>query len=361
VCTSEFGSRELGLTFTAWFRFPTHKDPASPALVQLFTSRLYFLTLFQFKNQSIHCHGEALFFVSDRPNDTLSLQYSSSVSILYLKQFTLLISPEKITIVVQAAAISSLSKPLDRLINGDMREAQENCARMQDLKPEDFERICEFAYRGDYTTPTPIDINASESDGESLSSSIVTSRPIELALSHLSRGKTQTIGRCGDRSPGHDQEGTTGYQRLRSHFNSKSYLNLSLPGIHHDPTSNTSASQDFTSVSLAHVRIYAFAQQYMIAPLKALTLSKLHRTLKSFTLYISCHAAVMELVPFAYDNDYISDRAVSGKVDELREMVVEYTAMHTQNFRHCADHKRFLNEEGEHVGDLMEVFQEWRL
>jgi hypothetical protein len=36
--------------------------------------------------------------------------------------------------------------------------------------------------------------------------------------------KTQTLGRRGDGSPGQEKEGTTGYQRLKTHFNSKSYL-----------------------------------------------------------------------------------------------------------------------------------------
>jgi hypothetical protein len=35
----------------------------------------------------------------------------------------------------------------------------------------------------------------------------------------------------------------------------------------------------------------------------------------------------MKLVRFAYDNDYIPDRGMSGRIDALRKLVVEYMVM----------------------------------
>ena len=36
------------------------------------------------------------------------------------------------------------------LINGDMVEATEKCAVLEDVDEDVFVRFCEFAYRGDY-------------------------------------------------------------------------------------------------------------------------------------------------------------------------------------------------------------------
>lgn len=54
---------------------------------------------------------------------------------------------------VHAAAIAATSQQLDALINGGMEESKTRCARMEDVKVDDFIRFCEYAYRGDYTVP----------------------------------------------------------------------------------------------------------------------------------------------------------------------------------------------------------------
>lgn len=50
-------------------------------------------------------------------------------------------------------AVSRLSNPLNSLINGDMTEAREGIVVWDDMEPDTFVRVLEFAYRGDYTTP----------------------------------------------------------------------------------------------------------------------------------------------------------------------------------------------------------------
>jgi hypothetical protein len=75
------------------------------------------------------------------------------VSILHSKQFTFFIGPNEEPIPLHAGAIGVLSSPLERLVNGPMKEAQDNIACFPTLKVSDFDRICEFAYRGNYTDP----------------------------------------------------------------------------------------------------------------------------------------------------------------------------------------------------------------
>jgi hypothetical protein len=56
--------------------------------------------------------------------------------------------------VVHAAAIAATSQQLDALIDGGMQESATRCAKVEDIKVDDFIRFCEYAYRGDYTTPS---------------------------------------------------------------------------------------------------------------------------------------------------------------------------------------------------------------
>ncbi|KAF2802379.1 uncharacterized protein BDZ99DRAFT_202149 [Mytilinidion resinicola] len=68
-------------------------------------------------------------------------------------QFTFFVGQEGKSIVVHAAAIAATSQQLDALINGGMGESETRCARIEDVKVDDFIRFCEYAYRGDYTVP----------------------------------------------------------------------------------------------------------------------------------------------------------------------------------------------------------------
>lgn len=59
-------------------------------------------------------------------------------------------------IVVHAAALAATSTQMDRLINGQMKEANDKRAEIPDISVEDFTRFCEYAYRGDYAAPSYI-------------------------------------------------------------------------------------------------------------------------------------------------------------------------------------------------------------
>lgn len=87
------------------------------------------------------------------------------------------------------------------------------------------------------------------------------------------------------------------------------------------PKANTSADQNFTPVLLAHARLYCFAHLRLIAPLKALTLDKLHTTLMEFKLFTIRIGDIIELARFAYSNPDLPDRKDDGTIDELRNVV----------------------------------------
>jgi hypothetical protein len=74
-------------------------------------------------------------------------------SLIQSKLFTFHVGEEEKPVVVHAAVIAATGQYFDALINGGMKESDEESARLVDVQFDDFLRFCEFAYRGDYTAP----------------------------------------------------------------------------------------------------------------------------------------------------------------------------------------------------------------
>lgn len=81
---------------------------------------------------------------------------------------------EKKPIVVHSATIAAQSSVLNTLINGNMREAQSRSAEIEGAEADNFVRLCEFAYRGDYSTPI---YEISEKDSDYSQSAIGSRNP----------------------------------------------------------------------------------------------------------------------------------------------------------------------------------------
>lgn len=285
---------------------------------------------------------------------------------------------------VHAAAIAAASPQLDALINGGMEESETRCARLEDVQVDDFIRFCEYAYRGDYTVPPWEEVppdpscmsdtnqrNRDEDDsiiwgaipkkkkgkkGKIATSiwdgveSVTVSDPIlesEVVAEVDEVPEIQLETRILSRTP------------LRTQFNSRNYLQdggtKALILQHFEPKPNSNASQNFTPVLLAHARLYCFATLRLIAPLKALTLDKLHKTLMGFKLYTQRVGDIMELARYAYSNQDLPDRNDDGTVDDLRKLVVEYIVCEIDTIGKCAEFVGYMEDGGEFVGDF------WRL
>lgn len=76
-------------------------------------------------------------------------------SIIGSDVFTFVIGPNGKEYNVHGTAISRLSKPLDVLINGDMREAKEKCVKWPDVEEKTFVRFTQWAYTKTYVTEEP--------------------------------------------------------------------------------------------------------------------------------------------------------------------------------------------------------------
>jgi hypothetical protein len=272
--------------------------------------------------------------------------------LLHSKMFTFLIGEQETPVVVHSGAISSLSRPLNCLINGSMKEAQNNVAKFESLEVEDFDHICEFGYRGDYTAPKPVVVNLPQNEHSSNHRSVTHwVDMLQIQTHELDYGKT--------RAP------PIGREALIQNFLSRNYMGASVPAEnirdYFDPLGNTSTAAEFGPVLLAYARLYVLGEHWEIGELKEVTLRKLHYTLSKFTVSLSSRGAVIKLARFVYNNLAVPDRRVTGRIDKLRDLVIEFIAMRLEIFRLSQEHRELLDEGSEYAGDLMDAVQKWRL
>jgi hypothetical protein len=269
---------------------------------------------------------------------------------LHSRQFSFLIGPNEEAIVVHAGAIAALSPPLERLVNGPMKEAQEGVARFPKLELCDFERVCEFAYRGNYTNPDPTMFDEAnvyiKTDFYILSESIAD----RLSDKHLEYPMSLLFAKsCEEQYC----ESTYIWQR----FGNASRNQDSSPwSPEEDGIASSKRScwkQNVAPVLLGHARLYTFAQQYMIDELKDIALSKLRDYLFQLRVYSLTRGPIIGFLRYAYDNDNIMDREDDLCIDPLREIALYFIYIHDEAFKSFPGHQEAVRMEGEYAVDLM--------
>jgi hypothetical protein len=272
--------------------------------------------------------------------------------------------------VVHSNAVAATSDPFRALVNGGLGEAQTRSAELEDVQPDDFVRFLEYAYRHDYTVPSwthdgsalttsdveqgddpnPTDEPAPPSLHEAGMDSIVQEQPAE---------EPTAVDDWGTWTPKKKKVKKSDGAALRAKFQRHNYLSdgADLEGF--QPKSNSAADQNFTPVFLSHARLYTFAEMRLIFPLKSLTLHKLHKTLVNFQLYKERVCDVVELARYAYDHG--PDRSKSGRLNDLRQLVVEYMACEVETIGKHKDFKALLEEGGEFVTDFWGIVSKYLL
>lgn len=138
--------------------------------------------------------------------------------------FEFVIGPHSKKFSIHGAAISGLSKPLNVLLNGRMREAIEKRVRWPDVDEKTFVRFSQWAYTGDYVTEEPdivldyslIEVTSSANRNEVLpEDKKATEKPL-YSLTNIKPTKAgggtscadQTCGSFGKSTPSFSRRGT---------------------------------------------------------------------------------------------------------------------------------------------------------
>ena len=114
------------------------------------------------------------------------------------------------------------------------------------------------------------------------------------------------------------------------------------------PRANSAPSEDYTGVFLSHARVYVFAEEFDIQPLKRLVLKILHQTLAIFTLWPECVGDIVTLTRFVYDK---TSEPVNG-AEPMRSMLKQYIGCEMDVLVEAVDFRDFLEENRELLNDF---------
>ncbi|KAM3422069.1 hypothetical protein BST61_g2445 [Cercospora zeina] len=293
------------------------------------------------------------------------------------KPFRFVIGSNATEFFAHPAIIAQHSKPLAKLMNGNMREAREGQARIEEVDENDFARCLEFCYTKDYSAADHaivLDAASVEQEKEPAQASGVD---MAMGLDDLSQAKNlmgfgssqaepvvdiderpkqklRKLRPFGSASP--LLKSTTSSLRANawSMFQDMSWSSTSdnrKAAAADQPRPNKEACEDYTDVFLSHAKIYVFADTYAIEPLRILSLQKLHRTLSLFTLFPGREDDIAILLRYTYQNT--AEREV--KMDELRELVLRYVSCKVEKVRSSKIFKETLRAENASSVDLIEM------
>ncbi|KAK4076948.1 uncharacterized protein Triagg1_3915 [Trichoderma aggressivum f. europaeum] len=280
-------------------------------------------------------------------------------SILASKPFNFVVGPKKKQFTMHEAAITRLSKTLDKLLNGGMKESQEHCVCWEDIDEKTFLRFGEWAYTGDYKPEEPeILLDASQIANSTQDTKIATpsktepvadclatfnSTKVKPPFSHCGQNATSTINatcstcrnsfitlRCRDSYCSTYQfyqcqkcrgGGMQKRKAMVEKFNNNSaYAPPATPFV---PRKNTESCEDYSGVFLSHARLYVLADKYDINELRDLSAHKLWVTLKEFTLYPERMGDLVGLVRYSFQNTLENDK--------LRTLLKDFCACTVEN------------------------------
>jgi hypothetical protein len=241
--------------------------------------------------------------------------------------------------------IANQSKPLSRLVNGQMSEAKEECARLEDVDERTFGRFIRYAYTGDYLSAEPA-ILLDPSLLSSTQSNLHIGRPRSDDENEMSDGLLRAEKKRYRRESARSLIPESKKGKLWREFEGRSY---STPLPLFQPRKNQESCEDYTEVFLSHARLYAFAEKYDIAPLCQLSLHKLHRTLTEFKLYDDRRGDIIELMRYTY----LNTPDLSESMDPLRSLVIHYAAYVVEKLAKSDDFQTMLEELGQLGRDLV--------
>ena len=277
-----------------------------------------------------------------------------------------------------------------------MTEAVDKIVIWDDVAPETFTRICQYAYTGDYT-PTEAEDETPVKSGSSVFE-------LSLAESASKKSAKKKKGKKGsviqnefsffsttsvpesppdptvleDVAP--EDQAVIEEFALEDHvaFTTNSWTATSpiktvLAAFSGDPSPQHFANRDypvksssqaipdtgsaqggytanhnFTSVLREHVNLYVFADKYDIQHLRALVLQKLHFTLSNFPLSPKRIPDIVALIRQTYDNTM--DK--TPMQEDLRELATSYVVHEGSEIGNSEEFLEFIAEGGDFVRDV---------
>lgn len=276
--------------------------------------------------------------------------------------------PDKRIYNIHRILLAECSPPLDALVNGKMKEAQNGIAWLQNVEVGTFLQFWEYLYTEDYTSieciPGKSNPDKREYHDENCSPCISTNRqssmrldtapmpPVDVAASmYYDPFRDAFHG-----SPTHNRYGST-----VPHVPTRSNFGINLSGPHVPPlprfdlsSTENQARKNFAARKydppskkkplmssqteaafvgrgewlLQHAKLYVFADMYDIDGLKHLSVHKLDELLSALQLRDEHVEVVLGLLEYVYANTYQR----IGEPNDMRDLVANYVAHNLRLF-----------------------------
>ena len=118
------------------------------------------------------------------------------------------------------------------------------------------------------------------------------------------------------------------------------------------PRSNVYYDEDHTEVLLFHARLYVFAENCGIQPLKKLSRQRLRRTLANYTLFPERVGDITTLVRYVYANT----AETIDEIEEIQTMLVHYVGIEMETLMKYGEIKDLRLEDGEVLSDFLSMY-----
>ncbi|KAG6011790.1 hypothetical protein E4U43_008128 [Claviceps pusilla] len=270
-----------------------------------------------------------------------NMEEGSYASFMASKPFEFVVGPEKKVFAIHSALVASQSAVLERLVNGDMKEAKEGSAVLEHVDEQTFIRFSQYAYMGIYRYPSyrPGPPHNADSDNNINNNQDGWMKETE-AHCHKCRycGK-----RCYGNEPRHGQ--MTKGKKLWNDFEKQ--LSSSEPYMVMKTASRLNdGEENDAELLLCHAKLYVFADSYGIEPLMKLSLSTLHYVLVKVSQSNDMASMAVKLLLYCYEND---------TPEALREIVVEYAACRVEHLWGLPQFQELLQTFGEFSMNLVKA------
>lgn len=249
-----------------------------------------------------------------------------------------------------------MSKPLNVLVHGHMKEAADGVAVWSQYDEETFVRFWQFAYTGDYTAakpeivPTPqtqsgdCDETVKEPSPEDYPEPPPEPEPEPEPEYAMYDEPVMFDGFAYSRGTKKGKGTFTGPPKRDQLWKQFKKLDYDVPPP--PPSSEELPSpslMDHSEVFLSHARIYVLADYYDIEGLVVLSLKKLHRALINFELSRDRVDDVATVLDYCYANTV--DKG--GNQDRLRHLLTLYTACKVETMWPSTYFQEILERSGE--------------
>lgn len=238
------------------------------------------------------------------------------------------------------------------MINGDLSEAQQGFALLEDVDKASFVRFVRWLYSREYPALEHTTVAISPSSTLDQSAPKFDEPDVHWPYASAEKIKKEKKAKDVER----DSFKIAERDSLKDAFINRKHDSINACGIGSfsvpPPRSNKAADEDYTEVFLCHARLYVFAEKYDIQSLKALALKKLQQTLAIYTLYPERSGDIISLLQYVYANTLES----VPYTEDIRTMLAHYIGCEMDTLVKCSEIKDVMANNKEMLSDFLDMF-----